>query len=99
MTTTEDWGRKVAAGNAAQSAFYALHGGRDQDAGPMDDDLEYPRWGVFDADNGDFTKAFWLEREADDYVAALEVPRQTRFARWTVDEIPSEHPLAQDMRA
>lgn len=102
MTTTEDWGRKVVAGNAAQSQFYALHGGRDQDAGP--DTL----YGVYDEDLGDFVAAFESLREAEDREAELERDEHDHgsrawfpkyWPRYSVDQLPSDHPLVDEVLA
>lgn len=103
MTTTEDWGRKVVAGNAAQSAFYALHGGRENDtAGP--DTL----YGVYDEDLGDFVAAFESQREAEDREAELERDEHDHgsrawfpkyWPRYSVDQLPADHPLVDEVLA
>jgi hypothetical protein len=102
--TTEDWGRKVVAGNASQSAFYATHGGRDDVAGP---DTVYV---VFDADLGDFVAAFESQREATDRMHDLDREAHDFGSgnggwvagkyvyRFSVDKLPEDHPLGQDLR-
>jgi len=63
-------------------------------AGPDDDDLDRKSWGVFDEHEQIFIKAFWLERDAEDYALTLEVPRLDRWLRYTVARIPADDPLA-----
>lgn len=68
------------------------HHGREV-AGPDDDDLGYPSWGVFDEHEQMFIKAFVRERDAEEYALTLEVPRLDRWLRYTVARIPADDPL------